>query len=68
MQPSPTTTNHSKLRYDPSRPVRCIDRCQKSTLFEVVFTLHSALILTNPLVLQFNYLLPEALQSSGVFR
>ncbi len=68
MQPSPTTNDHSKFRCDPTRPGRCIDRCQKSTLFEVVFTLGTALILANPLALQVNYLLPEASQSSGVFR
>ncbi len=68
MQPSPTTSHHCKFRCDPPRPGRCIDRCPKSTLFEVNFTLDTALILTNRLALQVNYLLPEPSQSSGVFR
>jgi len=68
MQPSPTTNDHPKFRCAQTRPGRCIAQCQKTTLFEVDFTLRSALILANPIVLQVNYLLPEASQSSGMLR
>ncbi len=68
MQPSPATNDHSKFRCEQSRPGPCIDRYQKTTLFEVVFTHHSVLILANPLALQVNYLLPKASQISDMFR
>jgi len=68
MQPSSTNTDHSKFRCAQPRSGRCIDRCQKATVFEVVFTLGTALMFTNLLALQVNYLLREASQSSGMFR
>jgi len=68
MQPSPATNDHSKFRCEQPRPGRCIARCQKTTVFAVTFALSSALIPANPLVFQVSPLLPEASQSSGLFK